>query len=337
MDERAVGEVRDVVEHPVGVGAVEERAEEDAVEGVVGTADGVEVGLRRVGRPVDLGRVERDRHLRVAAVLADDGHRGAVGEHQVVGREQALHRVAVAGGVGPDGVAEHRGAPRLVERRPVDDAVAERADDVGGVVGEPAGDVAGAPAAPVLEGLREVPVVERDDRADAGVEQLVDEPVVEREPEGVGGAGAVGLDARPRDREPVGLEPEALHERDVLRHAVVVVARDLAGVAVRDLARGRGEGVPDGLAAAVLLGRALDLVARGGGAEEEALGEGELGGRHAHEPTGRAAPRRRRGPRPWTPARAGRRTTSRPPSAGAGPACGSARGRARGWRGRGWS
>ena len=59
------------------------------------------------------------------------------------------------------------------------------------------------PAAVVLERLRQVPVVERDHRLDAGREQLVDEPVVEREPLGVGPALAGRLDPRPRDREAV--------------------------------------------------------------------------------------------------------------------------------------
>ena len=61
------------------------------------------------------------------------------------------------------------------------DPVAEGADDGGGVVGEPAGDVAVEPAAPVVEHLREVPVVERDDGPDAVLQQAVDEPRVEVE------------------------------------------------------------------------------------------------------------------------------------------------------------
>src|SRR5690606_24983080 len=55
----------------------------------------------------------------------------------------------------------------------------------------------------------------------------------------------------------------------VLGPAVVVVARDVAGVAAGDRARDPRERVPDGRRAPVLGDRALDLVRRGGGAPHE--------------------------------------------------------------------
>ena len=63
LDEGVVGEVRGVVEEAVGVGAVEERAEEEAVERVVGAAHGIRVALVAVVGAPDVGRVEGDRHL----------------------------------------------------------------------------------------------------------------------------------------------------------------------------------------------------------------------------------------------------------------------------------
>src|SRR5439155_21469600 len=118
------------------------------------------------------------------------------------------------------------------------------------------------PAA-VLQRLRQVPVVEGGVGADAGVEQAVDEPVVEVQAGGVNRAGTVGQDARPGDGEPVRVDAEAPHHRDVLRPAVVVVAGHVAGVAVVDGAGYAAERVPDGRSPAVLGHRALDLV-RGG-------------------------------------------------------------------------
>ena len=56
--------------------------------------------------------------------------------------------------------------------------------------------------------------------------------------------GAVGLHPRPRDREAVGLQAERRHQVEVLAPAVVVVAGDVAGVAVRDGARQRGRRCP---------------------------------------------------------------------------------------------
>ena len=129
------------------------------------------------------------------------------------------------------------------------------------------------PAAAILERLRQVPVVERDERLDAVREQLVDEAVVEVEAGGVHAAAALGEDPRPRDREAVGVETERAHQADVVAIAVVGVARDAAVVAVEDLPGRRREAVPDALAAAVLGHRALDLVGGGRGAPDEPVGK----------------------------------------------------------------
>ena len=64
--------------------------------------------------------------------------------------------------------------------------------------------------------------------------------------------------------------PEVPDQRDVGGHPVVVVAGDVAGVAVVDRARHPAEGVPDGRRPAVLVDRALDLVRRRGDAPPEA-------------------------------------------------------------------
>src|SRR5674476_287496 len=94
----------------------------------------------------------------------------------------AVHHLNLAtGGVHAGCVAEVGRAPRLVESRPDLHAVAEHLGSLGRVVREAVGGVARRPAARVLERLREVPVVERDDRVDAGVAELVDEAGVEVE------------------------------------------------------------------------------------------------------------------------------------------------------------
>jgi hypothetical protein len=169
-------------------------------------------------------------------------------------------------------VAEQGDDVGLVDRDPVGDAVGQRGADDVGVVGEALDGVAVEPAAVVLEALREVPVVERGHRLDAGLEQPVDEPVVEREPLRVDLARAGRLDPRPGDREPVAAHAEPLHQRDVLGPAVVVVAGLRPAAAVLDPARLGGEGVPDAGPAAVLGDRALDLVRRGAGPEGESGG-----------------------------------------------------------------
>ena len=66
-----------------------------------------------------------------------------------------------------------------------------RRDDLG-VLREGVDGLAGRPAAAILERLRQVPVVQRDERLDAVREQLVDEAVVEVEAGLVHAAAAAG-------------------------------------------------------------------------------------------------------------------------------------------------
>jgi hypothetical protein len=152
-------------------------------------------------------------------------------------------------------------APGLVERRPHGDRVAEFARHQLGVVAEPAHRVA----------VAEPPMSSRPcgrsqwNRVghghDVACEQRLDQPVVERDALGVDLAAALGHHPRPRDREAVRLQAEVGHHRHVVLDAVVVVARDVAGVTLGDLALGVRERVPHAPAAAALAGAALDLVA----------------------------------------------------------------------------
>ena len=179
----------------------------------------------------------------------------------------------LAGRVLAGRVPEERGAPRLVERRPVLHAVAETELRDRGVVGEAVRRVAVAPAAVVLERLRQVPVVEGGVGRDAALEHAVDEAVVEVEAGVVDLAAAGRHDPRPGDGEAVGRHPERRDEVEVGLPPVVVVARDRAVGGVEDRARLRAEGVPDGDAAPVLGVRALDLEGGGRDAPDEAVGE----------------------------------------------------------------
>jgi hypothetical protein len=268
---------------PGGVGeqvgrvlATEDRVEEYPVVQGVDPPGRVDVEL--VGRVVRVGDGEVQGDAEVVrrprpAELVDDQ---SVGEQEVVRGDQPGDPLLATGRVLAAGVAEEGRAPGLVERRPDRDPVSDGVVHGGGVLGEPVGRVPVGPPAGVLERLRQVPVVERQPRRDAGVVELVDEPAVEVEPALVDRA-TVRADPRPGDREAVRREAEVAHQRDVLRHPVVVVARDGAGVAVDDRARHAGERVPDGGGPAVLVDGTLDLVGGGGRAPEEAGREREPG------------------------------------------------------------
>jgi len=170
----------------------------------------------------------------------------------------------------------------LVERDPAVDPVAEPRGDGGGKVGEILRDLAALPAGvAVLQRLRQVPVVERGVRGDAVLAQAVHQPAVEVDALLVHGAAALRHDARPGDAESVVLHAEGGHQRDVVGHAVIVVAGNIHGAAVGDAAGLAAKRIPDARPAPVRGGGALYLDGRGGDAPFELgdFGSGGGGGR----------------------------------------------------------
>src|SRR6185369_10740182 len=86
-------------------------------------------------------------------------------------------------------------------------------------------------------------------------------------------AGTGRLDAGPRHREPVPVQPGPGQQVQVLPVAVVVVAGDVTGLAVDHPSGRMAERVPDGRPASVLLDRALDLVSGRGRTPDEVTRE----------------------------------------------------------------
>ena len=187
-------------------------------------------------------------------------------------RGESVGLAAAARRVQAETVAEPRDHPGLVLGDPGSNPVAEASGDDLHVLGEGADRVTGRPPTSILEGLRQVPVVQGHVRLDSVREQLVDEAVVEVEPRRVRPAASLREDSRPGDREPEGVETELAHQADVLRVAVIRVAGHGAVVAVADVPRLGAEAIPDALAAPVLVHRALCLVCRRGRAPDEGGG-----------------------------------------------------------------
>ena len=141
-----------------------------------------------------------------------------------------------------------------------------RAGDGAGIVSEDA-EIA-------RDGNGGVDVVAGDhDRADAGLQQRVDQRIVERDALLVHRAHALGDQPRPGDREAIVPDAQLLHQRDVLAEAMHMVAGHVAVVTLQNLARLVGEAVPDGRPLAVLEGSALDLIGRGRCAPDKVLAE----------------------------------------------------------------
>ena len=262
----------EVGEHIGGVGGAEDRVEEPPVELSVDAAGSI--GIGRIGRVDRVGdrHVERDAEMERRVPRAQRAHRLTVSEQQVVGGQHPLRLAVVPGRVQARGVAQECRAPRFVQRGPHLHPVAERIMHVECVLGEAVGGVADSPAAVLLQRLRKVPVVKGEPGQDAGIQQLVDEPLVEVDALEVERA-AVGTHPRPRRREAVGLQSHRGHERHVVAVAVVVVARDITVVGVDHGAGNPAEGIPDRVGAPALVGGPFDLVRGGGRSEQEVGGE----------------------------------------------------------------
>ena len=171
------------------------------------------------------------------------------------------------------GVPEPCRAPGLVERDPRADRVAECLGNDPRVLREPPDRIARYPPARVLEGLRQVPVIEGDHRYDRSTQQPVNQAAVEIEAGFIGRTSAGRLDARPSDGEAVSAGAQPREQVEVVVQTPIVIARDVAGVAVARRTGPMAEGVPDGRAATVGIYRAFDLIRRGLRPPEEAVRE----------------------------------------------------------------
>ena len=116
-------------------------------------------------------------------------------------------------------------------------------------------------------------MVERGVRLDSFLEQRVDKARVEIDSLFVDDSRSHRVDATPRDAEPIGVESELRHERDIVTVAPVVVAGYVAGLVEPGVARSVGESVPDAASGAVRSGRTFDLIRGRRSSPEEIVGE----------------------------------------------------------------
>ena len=100
-------------------------------------------------------------------------------------------------------------------------------------------------------------------RFDLDFDSCVDQSVVKGDPGGVHRAATRRQDARPCDRKPMGADPKPAHLIDVLGIVMVMIAGDVAAVAIGNAANLSAISVPDARAAPVLLHGAFDLITRG--------------------------------------------------------------------------
>ena len=106
-------------------------------------------------------------------------------------------------------------------------------------------------------------MIQRRKRRDAVGQQFVDKAVVEIKAFGIRRTRAFREDARPSNRESIGLCAQRLHQLDVFLVQAIMVGR---GIPIAVIGYGPGrvrETVPDRWAAAIFVHGSLDLIGRG--------------------------------------------------------------------------
>ncbi len=191
---------------------------------------------------------------------AESLHSHPVGAQKIVGRDRRLEQIRVAGGEHAGEITSIGDDPGLIERGPHLDAISQRLEHRDGVVAEPAGNVAIEPAAAIVERFGQIPMVERNVRLDSLLEQRVDEARVEIDALPVDDSFAVGINPPPRHAEPIGVEAELRHERDIFLVAPIVVAGDISGLIQPCVARSMRETVPEARSSAIGGRRSFYLV-----------------------------------------------------------------------------
>ena len=188
----------------------------------------------------------------------------AVGQQEVMCGRQSVEAKFKSGSLDTCPVAQHGQDNGFVDGDPARNPVREVLTHDVRVLAKTCGGVPVEPAASLLQFQRGVPVEQGGARGDAGLQQSVNEPVIKVQARRVHRPGSAGLDARPGETEPVGVNAQFLHERGVFRVPVVVVAGDLTGVPVEDPPGLGHERVPTGGPPAVFGDGSLDLVGGGG-------------------------------------------------------------------------
>src|SRR5215208_5918687 len=238
---------------------VKQRIQVEPVRLSVNSAGGFPISI---GVPRGAGRmqVQSDAELVYISGGAHQLHREGVAEQEVVSGSEGPGAVFVSRGVDPKAVTHPGRDPGLVQGDPEPYAIREGFVDDSSVLRKALARVPVDPAACILKRLRQVPMIEREHGFDGALSQAVDEPAVKVEAVLIGLTAPLGLDAGPGHGEAVGLHPELAHQVEVFFQAVILVAGDVARIAVDDLARGMAERVPDGRAAAAFVHCTFDLV-----------------------------------------------------------------------------
>ncbi len=239
-----------------------------------------DLGCGNVGGRIDRRQARRDILRRAdfgpcAPSRTDRLHREAMGQRDIMTYlVQFGLRQFEAWGVDAGAITEIHESSAFVDCEDRFDAIAQAIRDVACVIAERPRRFTGLPSAdPVLERLRQIPMIERRERFDIVIEKFVDQAVVEVETFGVRRTGSFRKYPRPGDRETIGLDPQFPDQADVFLVSMVVIVGAVRVAVILDLAGRVGERIPDRAAPAVLIDRALDLIRGSCGAPKKPFRE----------------------------------------------------------------
>src|SRR5690554_4992617 len=116
-------------------------------------------------------------------------------------------------------------------------------------------------------------MIERGKRRDVVLEKRVDELGVEPNAFLIGSAVPRRQNSRPRNGEAVGIDTHPGQQLDVFAKPVVVVAGNVARIAILHLAGNVAEGIPDRMPLSTFKPSTLDLIARRRCAPRKTLGK----------------------------------------------------------------
>jgi hypothetical protein len=131
-----------------------------------------------------------------------------------------------ARGVNSRTVSQPAHHPRFIDGRKPGHSISEGLGHRSRIVFKGFQNFAARPASAILQRLWQIPVINRRDRFDSGRQQRIDQAVIEVEAALFAHVVAFRKQASPRDRESIGLDPEVLHDLNVIEIAVIVVICD---------------------------------------------------------------------------------------------------------------
>src|SRR6266571_5562133 len=139
--------------------------------------------------------------------------------------------IAHAGSMDTISIAEIGRTPGFVLSEPPVNAISQATRHYLGIICECISCISNEPSTTILQGHRQIPMIERSKGTNASSEQGIDQAVVKIQASFIDSTGALWQDARPGERETIGVQIEFSHERNIFFQMVIMIRRNLTCLA----------------------------------------------------------------------------------------------------------